>query len=123
MEGEAVLFAVKVTGLPQPKLTWYHNGEIVVSDYSTELAESGNLTIFSAEMKHTGIYQLVAQNVAGSMEREVKLFVKKEGQPSPYVSRKQINLSAIPTKDFGEFVARSHANNSRDFRDQYTVRL
>ena len=121
VEGEKVVLRVKVTGSPQPKLTWYHNGEEVVADYSRELTEDGSLTLPSAEAKHSGVYQLVAQNPAGSMEREMKLFVKQEGQPTPHVAKRKIQLSAISIENFGDFVAQSHASNNRDFRDQYTV--
>ena len=72
-EGERVVFRVRVTGSPQPKLTWYHDGVEVKGDYSKELAEDGSLTMPSAETKHSGVYQLVAANKAGSVEREVKL--------------------------------------------------
>ena len=37
------------------------------------------LTMPSAETKLSGVYQLVAANKAGSVEREVKLEVGKEG--------------------------------------------
>ena len=36
-EGEGVLFHVKVTGVPHPNLTWYHNGVEVKQDYSRDL--------------------------------------------------------------------------------------
>ena len=122
VEGQTVLLTVEVTGSPQPKLTWYHNGEEVVADYSRELTEDDSLTIPSAEAKHSGVYQLVAQNPAGRKEREVKLSVEGGGQPSPNVAKtQQIQLSAIAIDDFGDFVAQSHASNNSDFRDQYTV--
>ena len=115
------MFKVRVTGSPQPKLMWYHDGEEVVADYSKELGDDGSLTMPSTETKHSGVYQLVASNKAGSMEREVKLFVKKEGEPSPYVARKHITFSPIPVEGFGEYVARYHSNDNREFRDQYSV--
>ena len=115
------MFRVTVTGTPQPKLTWYHDGEEVKADYSKELSEEGSLTMPSAETKHSGDYQLVAVNKAGRMEKEVKLFVRKEGRPSPYVTRKQISFSLVPVDQFGVYVAKSHASDNRDFRDQYTV--
>ena len=121
MEGERVVFRVRVTGAPKPKLTWYHDGEEVVPDYSKELAEDGFLTMPSAEIKHSGVYQLVAVNKAGSAERVVKLFVKRDGEPSPFVARKQISFSPMPVDQFGQYVARCHANDNRVFRDQYLV--
>ena len=56
-------------GTPRPKLTWYHNGVEVMADYPKELAEDGSLTMPSAELKHSGVYQLVAVNPAGRAER------------------------------------------------------
>ena len=123
LEGEKVAFRVKVTGAPPPELTWYHNGEEVVADYSKELAEDGSLTMPSAETKHSGIYQLVAKNRAGSMEKEVKLFVKQEGQQSPHIAKKQIHFFRIPVEEFGDYISKSHANDNRDFRDQYAVSI
>ena len=122
VEGQTALLTVEVTGSPQPKLTWYHNGEEVVADYSRELAEDGSLTLPSAEAKHSGVYQLVAQSPAGKKEREVKLSVEGGSQPSLNPAKnQQIQLSAITIDDFGDFVAQSHASNNSDFRDQYTV--
>ena len=121
MEGERVVFQVEVTGSPQPKLTWYHDGVEVKGDYSKELAEDGSLTMPSAETKHSGVYQLVAVNLAGRVERGVKLFVKKEGEPSPFVAGKQISFSPVLVAAFGQYVASCHANDNRIFRDQYSV--
>ena len=62
-------------GTPQPELTWYHNGDVVVADYSRELAEDGSLNLPSVEDRHTGTYKLVAQNSAGRREKEVSFAV------------------------------------------------
>ena len=53
LEGEEVVF--KVTGFSQPKMTWYHNREEVVADYSQDVAEDGSLIMPSAELKHSGV--------------------------------------------------------------------
>ena len=122
MRGEKVLFQVEVTGAPPPKLTWYHNGEEVVSDYSKELAEDGSLTMPSAETKHSGVYQLVALNPAGRAEREVKLTVEVgdekdvESTPQP-----QETGTAIPVAMFGSHVERHHAGQNQAFKDEYQV--
>ena len=62
-------FHVKVTGVPHPNLTWYHNGVEVKADYSRDLAEDGSLSLPSSESKHSGVYRLVALNSAGRAER------------------------------------------------------
>ena len=122
LQGEEVVFRVKVTGIPQPKMTWYHNGEEVVADYSQDMAEDGSLIMPSAELKHSGVYQLVVINEAGTVERKVNLFVKQEGQKCGNIAKKQ-TFSPIPVEEFGDYVCKCHANDNEFFRDQYTVRL
>ena len=121
-EGEKVLFQVEVTGSPQPKLTWYHNGEEVVANYSRELTENGSLTLPSAEAKHSGVYQLIAQNPAGSMEREVKLSVDTEGTQEDEPSYETVaKYSAIPVAAFGNHVEQNHSKNNTPFKNEYDV--
>ena len=122
-EGESVFFPVKVSGFPKPALSWYHDGVEVQADYSTELKEDGSLAINSSEPRHTGVYQMVAKNEAGSTERDVKVYVHIEGGATPAVQKKTVVLQAIPVAEFGEHVARGHASNNRDFRDQFSVRF
>ena len=116
VEGEGVLFQVKVTGSPQPKLAWYHNGEEVVADYSRELAEDGTLTLPSAEARHSGTYRLVAQNPAGRREREVRLFVEAAKQTT---SVQEVRFSAVPVAMFGNHVKKSHSKNNRGFGKEF----
>ena len=119
IEGQEIVFSVKVTGVPRPKTTWYYNGEEVVADYAKELAADGSLTFFSAELKHSGVYQLVATNTAGSVDKRVCLQVQEEAQQSVTV---EIPFPAIPMEEFGDYVCKCHANNNDDFKDQYIVR-
>ena len=122
IEGEEVAFRVKVTGVPWPRITWYHNGEEVVADYSKELEEDGSLIIPTSEFKHSGEYQLVAINKAGSVKKQVSLFVQRQGQQPVNVAKKQIFSPPISVDEFAEYVSKCHANDNKNFRDQYTVR-
>ena len=124
-EGESVWFQVEVRGSPQPKVTWYHNGEEVEADYSKELSEDGSLTMPSAEAKHSGVYQLVAVNKAGRVERKVNLTVDSDGAtmnmssaPKTGILRARISLSML-----GSHVEKNHGGNNRGFRDEYQVIL
>ena len=119
------MFQVEVTGTPQPKMTWYHNGEEVRADYSKELAEDGSLTMPSAELKHSGVYQLVAVNPAGRAEREVKLSVELESVEANDVHAYEIVsiCDGIPVAMFGDHVERRHARSNKPFEDEYEVRL
>ena len=105
-DGEGVLFQVEVSGAPQPELVWYHDGVRVVSDYSMELAEDGSLTMPSAELKHSGMYKLVASNPAGSIEGEVRLVVEEEGRKRPAPERE---LAPVPVNKLGSHVEKNHS--------------
>ena len=123
IEGQEVLFKVKVTGDPQPKLKWFHDGEELAEDYSTELADDGSLVIPCAETKHSGAYKLVAVSWAGRCEREVKLYVRMKGEPCPLEAMRTFTFSPIPVEQFGVYVATGHANGNCDFKDQYIVSI
>ena len=122
MEGESVLFQVKVTGNPTPKLTWYHNGEEVFAGYFKALEDDGTLTLPSAETKHSGMYKLVAQNHVGRKEKEVQLLVKEENAQDEVAPAKlATNFSAIPVGFFGSHVERNHNKNNQGFINEYEV--
>ena len=120
-EGEGVLFRVRVTGTPKLKLVWYHDGVEVVADYSKELAEDGSLTMPSAEIKHSGVYQLLAENPGGRVQREVRLRVEVEGQQRPAAQRVALALAAIPMAQLGSHVEKNHSKNNQGFNDEYQV--
>ena len=126
MEGERVVFRVRVTGSPQPKLTWYHDGVEVKGDYSKELAEDGSLTMPSAETKLSGVYQLVAVNPAGRVEREVKLEVREQPTETGNIGPAPPDLTpgtGMPVTLFGKFVEKCHSNQNHAFKEQYQVLL
>ena len=116
--GEGVLFQVEVSGAPHPELVWYHDGLRIVADYSMELAEDGFLTMPSAELKHSGMYKLVASNPAGSVEREVRLVVEEEGRKRPAPERA---LAPVPVNKLGTHVEKNHSRNNKGFDDEYQV--
>ena len=126
VEGERVQFDVKVTGDPQPKLTWYHEGEEVVTNYSIDVGLDGGLSIPCTEPIHTGLYQLVAINSAGRAERQVQLFVRREEQPQQTMTQQNtdnsVTLTPVTVLDFEEYVATGHANENALFQEQFNVR-
>ena len=120
-EGEGVLFQVKVTGVPHPNLTWYHNGVEVKEDYSRDLSEDGSLIMPSAESKHSGVYMLVVHNTAGRVEREVRLTVEEENQSKPALKRPAVPMAAIPVSQFGNHVERYHKRSNQGFKEEFQV--
>ena len=125
VEGERVQFDVKVTGDPQPKLTWYHEGEEVVTNYSIDVGLDGGLSIPCTEPIHTGLYQLVAVNSAGRAERQVQLFVRREEQTQQTMTQQNtdnsVSLTPVTVLDFEEYVASGHANENSLFQEQFNV--
>ena len=123
VEGEKVELQVRVAGTPETKLMWYHDGEEVVADYSTELAEDGTLTLPSAEARHRGVYQLVAENTAGRVEREVELnvIVEEEEKTQTMPPQPKREFGAVPVAMFGGHVERNHASVDKAFNEEFQV--
>ena len=122
-EGEGVYFKIKVSGVPQPTVTWYHDGEPVKGDYAREIEEDGSLAIPSTELKHSGVYKAVVANQHGSEEREVKLTVTEESRdlPSTATSNGMVFSKPVPIPEFGKYVAELHGNSNQPFKDLYQV--
>ena len=120
-EGESVLLHVEVTGAPKPTLVWYFEGKELQPDYSIDVAdEDGSLSIPSAETRHAGVYKLVPTNVGGSVEKEVKLFVHKEGEDISGLVDQKV-LKPVPVAEFGKYVEEHHADGNKQFRKKYKV--
>lgn len=116
-----MVFKVVVSGKPIPTLTWYHNDTKLVANYAQEILDDGSLNIPSVELKHGGVYKLVATNDATTVEQEVQLTVQVEGEKSPEGERKSVDFEPVPVEAFGEYVAQNHGNNNQGFRDQFQV--
>ena len=116
-------FKIKVSGVPQPTVTWYHDGDAVKGDYAREIEEDGSLIIPSTELKHSGVYKAVVANQHGSEEKEVRLTVTEEGGATTdtTTSNGMISTKPIPIPDFGKYVAELHANSNQHFKDVYQV--
>jgi hypothetical protein len=126
IEGEGVYFKIKVSGEPQPTVSWYHDGEPVMirADYGREIDSDGSLAIPSTELKHSGVYKAVAANANGSEEREIKMIVNEEREISTAIAVGEVVFSRpIPIPEFGNYVAELHANSNQLFKDLYQVGL
>ena len=121
IEGEGVCFNIVVSGKPNPSIAWYHNEDEVTSDYSMEVQKDGTLSIPSVELKHGGIYKMVAKNIAGSAEQQVQLRVTMEAEKTPEVERHTMEFSPIPVAEFGDYVVMNHNNQNKGFRDIFQV--
>ena len=124
-EGHKVEFTVHVTGTPPLTFYWYHDDQLLTEDYAYKIMEDGSLIITSAEESHKGTYEFVANNSAGTADQQVILVIAKEGTDEAKAlngdAKLLVNIGPIPVKDFGTFVADSHANSNDKFRLQYNV--
>ena len=123
VEVEGVSFKVAVRGDPEPTLTWYHEGNKLISDYSLEIQPDGTLVIASAEVRHNGVYKLLARNSSGIAKRELSFTVKQEGEEinAPSKENVEVDFTAVPVADFGDYVAKNHSQSDAGFRKLYEV--
>ncbi|KAL5486451.1 hypothetical protein EMCRGX_G018928 [Ephydatia muelleri] len=117
VDGEEVVFNVRVTGYPRPSFTWFQNGTKMTTDHSFTLGEDGSLVIHTAEMGHAGVYELEVANELGVDRRRVSLGVygSEIELPGDY----QMTVPAVPLAKFGPYVAKSHEKNNTGFNNQY----
>ena len=92
--------------------------------YSITVADDGTLTLDSAEVRNSGIYQMVAQNRAGRVERELMLTVnsveeERKGAESP--AQDEGGFWDVPLALLGRHVESYHATNNRGYNSEYQV--
>ncbi|RUS77018.1 hypothetical protein EGW08_015220 [Elysia chlorotica] len=103
-EGESVKFRVKVKGYPQPRVTWFKDGNILKPSRSCRIEKFGNrdyiLTIDYATMDDDAEYTVSARNVAGTEKLSAQVIVEPRSELPP---RRQImsslNTSAASDSD------------------------
>ena len=86
-----------------------------------ELQEDGSLSIVSTELRHSGVCRLSAKNSKGSVEREVTLTVRAEGDEAADEVTDKVEVQAVPVAEFGDYVAQAHANSNRTLKQHYRV--
>ena len=90
-----------------------------MADYSIEIDEQGSLFFPSIELKHSGVYKVVATNMSGEAEKEVSVSVMNEGCDGGETSGS--GETKIPVAEFGTFVAEHHAQENKKFRERFEV--
>lgn len=81
MEGDTIHFDVRISGRPEPKVTWSKDGkELVESSRITFVSdpETGlySLLIKKASIDDEGDYRVVASNSGGSISCQAELLVE-----------------------------------------------
>lgn len=124
VEGQQAILRVEVSGVPHPTITWRLGDKTVEPDYAIEIAKDGALCFVNVEMAHAGVYCFTARNASGTAEGKIELKVQEEGEEgwtASAVRQKKTETKPVPVEEFGEHVARLHANNNVGFYREYQV--
>ena len=105
---EMVMFNKATETLSEP--TGENSGEKVIPK-----------TVLETEEKTENETAMDPQIEEGSVEKEVKLLVRKEGEPVPHTSNQRA-IGPVPVAEFGKYVEQHHANGNKPFGLQYKVR-
>ena len=123
VEGSRVEFPVKVTGLPTPTLTWYHDNNRLNDDSDCYEISNGNLTIFKIEANHSGTYCLVANNSEGTVENQLTLKVMTETISDEKPDSTVTVYRPVPVTEFGQYVSQNHASANTGFSNLFKVQF
>ncbi|XP_066957162.1 uncharacterized protein [Macrobrachium rosenbergii] len=93
-EGQTVILKATVTGEPKPTIAWFREGLPLIPDNELQIHEDadGHVTaeIRSATLDHTGQYEIVASNCAGTAKCVAYLSIEPRlPTPSPVVTGPQ----------------------------------
>ena len=120
-EGNRVEFHVKVSGTPDPQLTWYHESTRLDNDYAHEISTDGTLVIATTEMKHSGTYRLVASNSVGTAEKKFTLKLIPETPEEQPMTVPTAVSHPVNVTELGQYVSRNHADTNKGFTALYRV--
>ena len=122
IEGEALLLPVALKGQPKPSTTWFFEGSELTPGTGVEIQKDGSLFIATVQLKHTGLYQLVASNPVGSIEKSFNLYVKLRELRRITTMHNGTFLKPVPLEEFGAYVWDNHSQNNKGFRSQFMVK-
>lgn len=64
-----------VHGIPEPKIHWLKNGDVITSNEYYQIVNGHNLKIMGLMTSDTGIFQCFATNTAGNVQAAASLKV------------------------------------------------
>ena len=78
----AVTLECEARGVPQPAVTWYRGGQVLLSSRQAQYGERGRfLEIPRAQARDAGSYACRVTSVAGAAEKSYELDVYREATP------------------------------------------
>ena len=89
VEGSCTRFDVKVTGMPEPEVTWYKDGQPVKEDKHLEIVhdeDTSALIVMYSKPEDAGDYTCKAVNEAGDAESSAHLHISPLQTPAKFTS-------------------------------------
>lgn len=90
VEGSCTRFDVKVTGMPEPDVTWYKDGRPVKADKHLELVhdeDTSALILMYGKLEDAGDYICKASNEAGDAQSSARLHISPLQIPAKFTSQ------------------------------------
>ena len=120
-EGDGAVLKVVIAGNPEPAIVWHFEGTQLMSSSSREILSNGSLVIASTAPRHSGAYQLIAENIHGTSEVEFKLFIVPSRAPKVQEIEEAGKVDPVDLEVFGEYVSNNHWRSNKGFKKQFSV--
>ncbi len=74
-----VEFECEVDGIPRPRITWLHNGDVITPTNYFQITGGHNLKILGVIPSDAGMYQCFAENEVSSIEASAQMMIMESG--------------------------------------------
>ena len=74
-----VEFECEVDGIPKPRITWLHNGDVITPTSYFQIIDGHNLKILGIVESDAGMYQCFAENEVGSIKASAQMVIVEPG--------------------------------------------
>lgn len=97
VQGSPAKLQCKVTGIPEPNIEWFKDGEPVREDKRVKIRFDGELCtlkILSTELEDEGTYKCVAKNDLGSVSCASELLINEPNKKPEFIEKmKPVNVT------------------------------
>jgi hypothetical protein len=74
-----VEFECEVDGIPKPRITWLHNGDVITPTNYFQIIDGHNLKILGVVATDAGMYQCFAENKVANIESSAQMVIAQPG--------------------------------------------
>ncbi|XP_054706308.1 titin-like isoform X2 [Uloborus diversus] len=93
LEGSEATFQAKISGNPKPKITWFKNGQRIISSQRFKMSYANDLAALHIHMalpEDAGYYTLLAENTNGRIACSAHLVIEGVGAPVSTTFQQQL---------------------------------